>query len=69
MAGNRAPHFHIRWIIEDISRTDWEAFTSRDEAELIARRLATPSETFAIDEFDDSCERCAMYRLERRNSN
>lgn len=69
MAGNTAPHFHIRWIIEGIPRTDWEAFASRDEAELMAKRLATPSETFAIDEFDDSCERCALFLLERKISN
>ena len=58
-------HFHIRWIQEDTSRTDWEAFASRDEAESMAKRLKTPAETYAIEEFDYSCERCAMFRLER----
>ncbi len=69
MPGNTPRHFHIRWISGDISRTDWEAFASPDEAELMAKRLVSPSETFVIDEFDDSCERCAMLRIERRNSN
>jgi hypothetical protein len=56
-------------MVGDTSRTDWEAFASRDEAELMAKRLATPSETFTIDEFDDSCERCALFRLERKIRN
>jgi hypothetical protein len=67
MAGNT--HFHIRWVMGDVARTDWEAFASRDEAELIARRIANPSEIFAIDEFDDSCERCALFLEERNISN
>jgi hypothetical protein len=67
--GNTVPHFHIRWIIGDTSRIDWEAFASHDEADAMAKRLATPLETFAIDEFDDSCERCAMFRLARKISN
>jgi hypothetical protein len=66
MDGHMAPHFHIRWIIADSSRIDWEAFTSQDEAENMAKRLATSTETYAIEEFDGSCERCAMFRLERR---
>ena len=66
MDGTIAPHFHIRWIIGDTSRTDWEAFESRDEAERMAKRLVTLSETYAIDEFDNSCKRCAMFRAEQR---
>lgn len=66
MDGDTAPHFHIRWTSGDMPTVDWEAFDSRDEAESMARRLATPSETFIIDEFDHRCERCAMFRLERR---
>lgn len=69
MDANTAPHFHIRWILGDTSRTDWEAFASRDEAEKMAKRLITPTETYAIDEFDGSCERCAMFRLEKNISN
>ena len=64
MDGTIAPHFHIRWIIGGTSRTDWEAFESRDEAERMAKRLITPSETYQIDEFDNSCQRCAMFREE-----
>jgi hypothetical protein len=69
MSGNAAPHFHIRWIAAGTSRLDWEAFASRGEADAIARRLATPFETFTIDEFDVWCERCALFRLQRKNSN
>ena len=68
MVGNTTPHFHIRWITGDTSKTDWEAFTSREEADSMAKRLMTPSEAYAIDAFDDSCERCAMFRLERKIS-
>lgn len=60
-----ATHFHIRWINDDTSRTHWEAFASRDEAEGIAKQLMTPSEAYEIDEFDGSCERCAMFKLLR----
>lgn len=66
MDGTTAPHFHIRWIIGDTSRTDWEPFASRDEAERMAKRLITPSEAYAIDEFDNSCKRCAMFRVEQK---
>jgi hypothetical protein len=69
MDGNMAPHFHIRWIIADRSRIDWEAFANRNEAENMAKRLASSMDTYAIEEFNDSCERCAMFRLERNISN
>jgi hypothetical protein len=68
MGGKMATHFHIRWITADKSTIDWEAFASRDEAEHKARRLAVPPETFAIEEFDSSCERCAIFHLERNIS-
>jgi len=66
MDRNTAPHFHIRWITGNESRIDWEAFESHDEAEKIAKRLMTPSEVYAIDEFDHACERCAMFLGERK---
>ena len=69
MDRHTAPHFHIRWILEDTSRTDWEAFESRDEADTMAKRLKTPSELYAIDEFYDSCEPCATFRQQRKISN
>lgn len=64
---NMPPHFHIRWITEGSSIIDWEAFESRDKAESMAKRLITPCEGYAIDEFDDSCNRCAMFRLEHNH--
>ncbi len=69
MDENLVSHFHIRWIVEGSSRTDWEAFASRDEADAMAKLLKTPSEVYAIDEFYASCERCAMFRLERKIPN
>jgi hypothetical protein len=64
-----APHFHVRWIIAGSSRIDWEAFASRNEAENMAERLKSSTDAYAIEEFDGSCERCAMFRLERNISN
>jgi hypothetical protein len=69
MDGNTAPHFHILWITGDNSIIDWEPFTSRDEANTMAKRLVTIRVSFVIDEFDDSCPRCEMFRLERKISN
>jgi len=63
MDGNAAPHFHIRWIIADSSRVDWEAFASHEEAETVAKRIVSRLESYAIEEGDSSCERCARFRL------
>ena len=52
-------HYHIRW--SDL-KLDWEAFSTRREAEASAMQLARASETYTIEEFDGDCPRCAMLR-------
>ena len=42
--------FHIRW---SNSQLDWECHTTHTEAELRARELAKPSETFSIERFQN----------------
>ncbi|HZP32426.1 MAG TPA: hypothetical protein VFB23_03600 [Candidatus Acidoferrales bacterium] len=49
-------HYHIRWSETNL---DWEAFTTRAEAEALARELARAGEEFTIEEFDRNCPRCA----------
>lgn len=68
MDRSATPHFHIRWIIGDRSRTDWEPFANRAEAERMAKRLITTADTYTIVEFDASCEQCALFQLKRRTS-
>lgn len=63
---NSASHFHIRWIIAGTSHLDWEAFVSHDEAERTAGRFIARVQTYVIEEFDESCERCAMFRLAQK---
>ena len=49
-------HYHIRW---SETKVDWEAFSTRAEAEALARDLARVDEEFTIEEFDGNCPRCA----------
>lgn len=49
-------HFHIRWLPSD--SLDWERFNSREDAEVRARELASPGESYVLDEFGANCERC-----------
>jgi hypothetical protein len=56
-------HFHIRWSAA--STLDWEAFSSRGEAEETARRLAHPHESYRIEERRAACKRCATFWREK----
>ena len=56
----RKIHFHIRWSGE--AALDWQGFQSRDEAEACAKDIVRPSESFTIEEFDESCLRCKRRR-------
>jgi hypothetical protein len=49
-------HFHIRW--SDGSKLDWERFNNQDDAEVGAQELVRSGESYAIEEFDDSCTQC-----------
>jgi len=46
-------HFHIRWNEKD--KLDWECFETREEAEVRARELTGPDETFAIEAVSQNC--------------
>lgn len=50
-------HFHIRW--SGTGDLDYFPFNSRKEADESARLSARPNETYSIEAFDDSCEKCA----------
>jgi hypothetical protein len=43
---------------------DWEPFETRAEAEAVAKQLVRYGETYKIEEFDESCARCAEVRRE-----
>jgi hypothetical protein len=53
-------HYHIRW---SDSKSDWERFSTRQEAEQAARQLARPGETFTLEHVDDkTCMQCLKVR-------
>lgn len=53
-------HYHIRW---SDSKLDWERFSTRQEAEQVARQLARPRETFTLEYVDDkTCMQCLTIR-------
>ena len=56
-------HFHIRWSTG--SKLSWYAFKTHAEAEAIARRFASPHESYRIVERNGSCERCASFWCEK----
>ena len=51
----RASHFHIRWSGGVL---DWEAFSTRVEAETGARQMVAPGESYTIEEYGADCRRC-----------
>jgi hypothetical protein len=55
-------HYHIRWSTRPV--LDWEPFETRAEAEAVAKQLVRYGETYKIEEFDESCARCAEVRRE-----
>ena len=50
LAMRKGMHYHIRW---SDSKLDWKRFSTREEAEHAARRLARPGETFIVEYADD----------------
>jgi hypothetical protein len=42
-------HYHIRW---STSKLDWEAFSTRAEAENAATQLMRPQENYSIEQAD-----------------
>ena len=60
LATRKGMHYHIRW---SDSKLDWKPFSTREEAEQAARRLARRGETFTVEYADDKtcmeriCER------------
>jgi hypothetical protein len=49
-------HFHIRWT--GARRLDWEAFSTREQAEMRAKEFLRQDETYSLEMFDESCPRC-----------
>lgn len=52
-------HFHIRWSAGSL--LDWEAFETRTDAEEVAQQLACATEVYRIEEFGQTCRRCAKF--------
>jgi hypothetical protein len=50
------PHYHILW--SEKAELDWERHDSRAKAEASAKLLVRRGETYAIEEFEESCPRC-----------
>jgi len=50
-----ARHYHICWSQKGL---DWEPFETHAESEKAAKQLASPGETFAIEEHGDGCSQC-----------
>lgn len=48
-------HYHIRWSGKPL---DWEAFSTRVDAETSAKQLVRPSETYTVEEHNGACPRC-----------
>ena len=66
MTADHRIHFHIRW--SSTSELDYDCFASREEAGRSAEQLVRPNETYSVEEFDDSCEKCAaMSRVKHRS--
>lgn len=57
MATDTGMHFHIRW--SGVSDLDYERFDSREQADESAKLLVRRDETYSIEQFGDSCGRCA----------
>jgi hypothetical protein len=56
-------HLHVQWIHGDTSNIDWEPFETSEEAARLAKLLAQQSEKYQIvEEFDESCPRCEIFR-------
>ena len=51
-------HYHIHWLGGGSDKLDWEAFSTKIEAERAASQLVRPDERFAIDQFDGDCPLC-----------
>jgi len=56
-------HFHIHWSTSP--GLDSQAFRTHAEAEALAKNLVQPKETYAIEEHDSTCDRCAQGRQVR----
>jgi hypothetical protein len=59
VAGNgisAGAHYHIRWWPS--GNLDWERFDSREDAHTRAYELASPGETYSLEEFQQNCTRC-----------
>jgi hypothetical protein len=53
---SRKTHYHIHWAGK--AKLDWQAFSTRAEAEERAKELALRGEGYAIEEHGEACSRC-----------
>lgn len=49
-------HYHIRW---SNTKLDWEPFKTEAEAQIRAKELVRPGETYTIEQLDGDCPQCA----------
>lgn len=64
LAMRKGMHYHIRW---SDSKLDWKRFSSREEAEQAARRLARRGERFTVEYADDkTCLQILCRRMVRK---
>lgn len=57
-------HYHIRW---SDSKLDWKPFSTREETEQAARRLARRGEAFTVEHADDkTCMQSICKRMVRK---
>jgi hypothetical protein len=53
---SRKTHYHIRWAGK--ANLDWQAFSTRAEADESAKELALPGEGYTIEEHGEACSQC-----------
>jgi hypothetical protein len=61
------PHYHIRWTRP--AKLDWHPFSTLEEAKQAAEQLVLQGETYSIEKFGETCERCAELRSAMGQSN
>ena len=52
-------HYHIRW---SDSSLDWKPCETKEEATKLAGLINKRHESYAIEEFDEECQRCKALR-------
>ena len=61
-----ASHYHSRW---STGKLDWERFETPDAAELRATGIVRKDESYTVDEHNEQCPFCAVWRARATKSN